>query len=231
MPGPDASGARTRRRRRRYVLAIVAVFVVSRYIYWLAGVRFDSWALTNSWQLLPADLLRNDLVRSLWYLHSQPPLFNAFVGVTLHFPHAHGLINIEFVLCTLALAIAMFFTMLELAVPMSFAFATATLFAISPTTVVYENWMYYTYPVALMSVGAVWCFARYVRTKRVRYAAGVGTLLAMLALTRASYHLVFVAVGAIVVIAVAPKVTRRRVFVAVGIPVLVVAALYVKNEV
>src|SRR4051812_2731757 len=135
MPGRDASSARTRLRRRRYVLAIIAVFVLSRYVYWLAGVRFDSWALTNSWQLLPADLLRNDLVGSLWYLHSQPPLFNAFVGVTLHFPHAHGLLNIEFVLCTLALTLTLFFTMLELAVPMPFAFVTATLLAISPTTV------------------------------------------------------------------------------------------------
>ena len=211
------------------MLALVAVLIASRYIYWLVGVRFDSWALTNSWQLLPQDLLRKDLVGSLWYLHSQPPLWNAVIGVTLHLPHADGLINIEFVVCTLALTVLLFLTMLELAVPMPLAFATATFFAISPTTVIYENWMYYTYPVALLSVGAVWCFARFVRTKRVGYAAGVGTLLALLALTRASYHLFFVVVGAAAVVVATPKLTRRRVLVAVGIPVLVVGGLYVKN--
>jgi hypothetical protein len=231
MPISEPSTALTRRRGRRYVLALVAVFLASRYVYWLAGVRFDSWALTNSWQLLPQDLLRNDLVRSLWYLHSQPPLWNAFIGATLQFPHAHGLINIEFVVCTLALTVLLFFTMVELAVPMPLAFVTATLFVISPTTVLYENWMYYTYPVALLSVGAVWCFARYVRTKRVRYAAGVGTLLALLALTRASYHLIFVIVGAAAVVVAAPTLTRRRVLVAVGIPVLAVGGLYIKNYV
>jgi len=231
MPVSEASTARTRTHRRRYVLAITVVFVASRYVYWLAGVRFDSWALTNSWQLLPEDLLRHDLVGSLWYLHSQPPLWNAVIGATLHLPHAHGLINIELVVCTLVLTVVMFFTMLELAVPMPLAFVIATLFAISPTTVMYENWMYYTYPVALMSVGAVWCFARYMRTKRVSYAAGVGTLLALLALTRASYHLVFVIAGAAAVLVAAPKPTRRRVLVAVGIPVIVVGGLYVKNYV
>jgi hypothetical protein len=231
MPTPDASETRTRVLQRRYVLALIAVFVASRYVYWLVGVRFDSWALTNSWQLLPADLLRHDLVRSLWYLHAQPPLWNAVVGVTLQMPHGLGFINIEYLLCTLALTVLLFLTALELAVPMPFAFVTATLFAISPTTVLFENWMYYTYPVALLSVGAVWCFARYVRTKRVRFAAGVGVLLALLALTRASYHLVFVVVGAAVVVVVAPKIARRRVMVAVGIPVLVVAGLYVKNAV
>lgn len=229
MPTPDASSSRAR--LRRYVLALVAVFVASRYVYWLVGVRFDAWALTNSWQLLPEDLLRHDLFRSLWNLHAQPPLWNGIVGVTLQLPHRIGLLNIEYLLCTLALTLLLFLTTLELAVPMPLAFVTATLFAISPTTVLFENWMYYTYPVALLTVGAAWCFARYVRTKRVRYAAGVGTLLALLALTRASYHLIFVVAGAMAVIAVAPKVTRRRVFVAVGIPVLVVAALYVKNEV
>ena len=231
MPVSEASTARLRTRRRRYVLAIVAVFTASRYLYWLAGVRFDTWALTNSWQLLPEDLLRHDLVGSLWYLHSQPPLWNAVIGATLHLPHAHGLINIELVLCTLALTVLLFFTMLELAVPMPLAFVTATIFAISPTTVMYENWMYYTYPVALMSVGAVWCFARFMRTKRVGYAAGVGALLALLALTRASYHLVFVVAGAAAVVVVAPKLTRRRVLIAVGIPVIIVGGLYVKNYV
>lgn len=217
------------RRSRRFVLALVAVFVVSRVLYWWAGVRFDPWAITNSWQLLPQDLLKHDLVRSLWYQHSQPPLFNLVVGVTLHFPHAIGLLNIEFLACSIALTILMFFTMLELRVPAAFAFAVAALFAISPTTVLYENWMYYTYPVALMSVAAVWCFARYLRTKHVGYAIGVSAMLAGLALTRSSYHLVFVAAGATVVVLATRKPARRRVAVVVAIPVILVAGVYVKN--
>ena len=66
------------------MFALIIIFAVGRLFYWWIGVRFDAWALTNSWQLLPQDLLRNDLVGSLWYLHSQPPLFNAVVGATLN---------------------------------------------------------------------------------------------------------------------------------------------------
>ena len=207
------------------------IFAVSRLFYWWIGVRFDAWALTNSWQLLPQDLLRNDLVGSLWYLHSQPPLFNAIVGATLHLPHARGLINIEFVACTLALAILLFLTMLELAVPMPLAFVSSSLFVVSPSTVLYENWMYYTYPVALLSVAAVWCFAKYVRTRHTGYGVGVVTMLALLALTRASYHLVIVIAGAALVVLMAKKAGRRRVAAAVALPVLLVAGLYLKNYV
>ena len=105
----------------------------------------------------------------------------------------------------------------------------AVIFAVSPSTVLYENWMYYSYPVALMSVASVWCFARYLRTKRTGYAAAVSTMLALLALTRASYHLFFVLAGALVVFIATDKRKRRVVAVAVGVPVLVVAGLYVKN--
>ena len=96
---------------------------------------------------------------------------------------------------------------------------------------IYQNWTYHTFPVAMMSVASVWCFARYVRTKRIAFVCGSGTLLALLALTRSSYHLAFVIIGAAAIVVAAPKLDRRRVLVAVGIPLLVVAGLYVKNDV
>jgi hypothetical protein len=59
---------------------IVAVFAVSRCAYLLAGVRFNANESWLSYQLLPPDLLRHDLLRSLYFLHTQPPGFNLIVG-------------------------------------------------------------------------------------------------------------------------------------------------------
>ena len=39
--------------------------------------------LTFYIQFLDPELLRHDLLRSLFYLRDQPPLFNAFLGVVL----------------------------------------------------------------------------------------------------------------------------------------------------
>ncbi len=36
-----------------------------------------------AWQALDTDLLRNDLLTSLFYLHTQPPLFNLFAGMII----------------------------------------------------------------------------------------------------------------------------------------------------
>ncbi len=63
-PGPSSG---------RPLVILVGLFVASRLIAWTAGVRFDDSTLTWYWQFLDVELLRQDLARSLWYLHAQPP--------------------------------------------------------------------------------------------------------------------------------------------------------------
>jgi hypothetical protein len=79
----DETASGSTRIKRSYAV-LVATFAASRIAYYVAGVRFRTGSFASAIQLLPLHLLRHDLVRSLWYLHSQPPGFNAFVGILLH---------------------------------------------------------------------------------------------------------------------------------------------------
>jgi hypothetical protein len=63
------------------LLAIVVFYLASRRLLHLAGVEFDSVGVQIYWQILPYHLLRDELWTSLWYLHSQPPLFNLLLGL------------------------------------------------------------------------------------------------------------------------------------------------------
>jgi len=63
------------------VLGIVVVFVGTRWAAFGAGMRYRVGEAAWLWQLLDLGLLRDHLLRSLWHLHAQPPLFNAVVGV------------------------------------------------------------------------------------------------------------------------------------------------------
>lgn len=47
-----------------------------------SGQRFDTSYLGFGWQLIPWDILSSDPWRSLWYLHVQPPLWNAALGIS-----------------------------------------------------------------------------------------------------------------------------------------------------
>jgi len=56
----------------------LAVYVVVS----TTGHRFDARYLGYGWQLIPWDILSSDPWRSLWYLHVQPPLWNAALGIS-----------------------------------------------------------------------------------------------------------------------------------------------------
>src|SRR5262245_34524103 len=69
--------------RRRTLLLLVATYGAVHAAYVLLGVRFDLAPLGGSWQFLDVELLRHDLLRSLFCLHSQPPGFNFFLGIVV----------------------------------------------------------------------------------------------------------------------------------------------------
>ena len=72
----------------RLVVGGVVAFALAHAIYFACGVRFHA-PLADYWEYVDAPLLTTRMLESLFYLHSQPPLFNLFLGVVLKlFPSA-----------------------------------------------------------------------------------------------------------------------------------------------
>jgi hypothetical protein len=67
------------------------VFLSSQLLAYLLGIRFAGSLriiIEPFWQYLDPLILKTDLLRGLYYLHSQPPLFNWLLGVILQlFPN------------------------------------------------------------------------------------------------------------------------------------------------
>jgi hypothetical protein len=168
----------------------------------------------------------------LWYLHAQPPAFNALVGIVLQLPGRHAWeLHAAFLAMGLALAFTMFALMLELGTSRKLALVATLAFVVSPITVLYENFLFYSYPVALMLCAAALCFARFARTHRIAYALGFGSMLSLLALTRASFHLIVVIGAGALILIVCPRAQRRRALVAMMLPLVLVVGLYAKNTI
>ena len=82
----EVSASALRARLSSSVVVIVAVFVLSRVAALAAGIRFDDGLLHNAYQLLDVRLLHDDPFTSIFYLHSQPPLFNLFTAAVVQLP-------------------------------------------------------------------------------------------------------------------------------------------------
>jgi hypothetical protein len=191
-PRSDNAG-RSRLLRLNPIVCIVIVFILSRLLYFSVGVRFDVSTLGSAWQFIDPDLLRNNLFQSLYYLHSQPPLFNLFLGGILKlFPNNEALaFNLIYLFLGCTLSVSIFVIMTKLGVSNRLSAILTILFMVSPSCVLYENWLFYTYPTATFLCLAGLFLHKFASNKKWRYGIVFFALLSLIVLTRSSFHILW----------------------------------------
>jgi hypothetical protein len=225
----------TDRREHFPAVPLVAIFGVGRAAYFALGVRFlAADELKYLPQLLAPDLLRHHLVQSIWYLHAQPPLFNALVGVVLSwspFPAAFSL-QVVYLLAGLALTLGLYDLARQLGFARTPAIVVTAVVACGPPVVLWENVLNYDYLVAVLLVLAIDAVARWVRNGNAAALAAAVSLTATVVLLRSFMHPVFFA-GVIVLVLLLRRPARWnwRPVAAVAVPFALVAGTMLKNEV
>jgi hypothetical protein len=213
--------------------AILVVFAASRIWAWEAGVRFDATPLGAFWQYVDPQLLRHHLLQSLWYLHSQPPLYNAFLGLCLKLfgagsafgPAVHAI----YIGIGIAIVFSLYGVALHLGLPRWWAAGVVSLFAVSPAMLLFENWLFYEYVVAALLLLAVVAFIRLERRPTAARSFVLFLVLAMLCYTRASFQILLPLLALVFLVFVFRE-SRRAIAAGAIVPILLVAALSLKNE-
>ena len=230
MPGQNLA---SNSRGKWIYLWTLAVFASSMLVARWLGVRFADNGIEFFYQYLDPEILRNDLLRGLYFLHAQPPLFNLFLGLVLKaFP---GITTEVFAVCFAALALGvlagMVWLMRALGVPDFVVGASCLLFAFNPNFMVYSQWLFYTLPVALIVLLMAIFLTRYLDTGRAVLAHAFSWSAAVLMLTRALYHPVWFVAAVAVVAAFVTGEKRKALLVSAIVPLLLVNGLYLKNYV
>ena len=218
------------RQRAWPLLTVIAAFVLSRIGYYVAGLRFDASSLPWFWQYIDPALLGANLGQSLWYLHSQPPAFNVFLGiiVNLFSGHETAVFAACYLLLGLSFAVAMFLLLKELGMPDAPSAVLTALYVASPTCVLYENWLFYTYPLTVLLLLAALFWQRFARRGRFLDVLLLFACAALLALSWSLFHLVWV-LGLVLALVLLRRRNWRRVLAAAAVPLLVVMLWYGKG--
>jgi hypothetical protein len=214
----------------RDLLVVVALYAASHVVYSALGVRFDATTLTYYMQFIDVQLLYGRLLESLWYYHANPPLLNLFAGIGLKLFGAHASVfyDVSFHLLGFAAALALYGLTVRLSASRLAGGIATGLFVFSPSFILYENWLMYSFPAAVLLLIATAVLYRYVRTRGTRWAVCFFTMLAALLLTRSLFHIVWLAmVAALLAIALWPN--RRQVLLSAAVPLLIVGLWYGKN--
>jgi hypothetical protein len=214
-------------------LGVVAAWLSSNLVAATHGIHFDDSGLPWTWHFLDVEVLRTDLLRGVYHLHSQPPLFNLFLGAILQlFPaSAHAAFAAIYQVMSLALLCSVAWLMTELGVSAGVAVAACLLFGLAPTFIAYGHWLHYTFPAALLLCVSAASLAAFVRTERVAWAHAFSWFAAAVMLMRAIYHPVWFVIALAMVAATLRPGIRRRLVAAAIAPLLVVNLWYAKNYV
>ena len=212
-----------------YVLTIAALFIVSRMIYYWLGVRFDTGPL-GSWWVIDPVLLRDAPWQSLLYLRAQLPGFNFYVAVIMHlFPrHSASAFHATYLVLGLMLGISLFLLLDRLHVSRPLSLLITVLCVVSPATVLYENWLSYEYPLAVLFCTSALFLHRYATSQHQTDGLAFFTSLASIGLFRVIYHLIWFGLIVAVIIYALPR-CRRRTALCAAAPTALLLITYLKS--
>lgn len=216
--------------RVRPGLVLVSLFVAVRLLVLAMGQRFDADNLTNWMQIADIALLRDHLWRTLWYLHSQPPLFNLMIGLALRagpegFP---WLMEGLYAAVTLGGILAVHALLHDLTGRPRLALMVGAWLCMSPAVLLFSQKLYYDGLVPWLLCMALWgLHVGLSRRSRGWLVFGFAILAATTLLRSMVHPILFVAILAIALLAASGM--RGRVIAAALLPGAAIVAVMIKN--
>jgi hypothetical protein len=212
-------------------LLCIISFVVSRFLYLgLLKLPFDESSLIDFLQYVDLPLLKNNLWESLYYLHSQPPGFNLFLGIVLKvFPENHALVfQMVFIGLGMLFTLSLFRLMVQLDVSAKVSAALTILFSTSPIVVLYENWLFYGYPTAALLCLAAVLLHRFAVSTKVYTGLAFFSILTLIAYIWPLFHLSWFVFFCLVIL-YSLRAHAKNVALAFSLPLLALGTLCAKN--
>lgn len=212
--------------RAPLALAIVG-FAASRVLYSKLGVTLEDDPLRFFWQYLAREQLETNLLEAVFYQHTQPPLYNLYLGLGLKTAEPMLFFRACAALFGLVLHVGMFALARRLGVRPWLASLASITFAFNPASILVERWLFYEHAVATLLVLSALLLHRATVSGRGRTLFFALLAMAAVVLTRSLFHLAWMVV--MVAIAVAFSRRRLRAIAIALVPLALASSVYVKN--
>ncbi len=211
-------------------LLMSGTFFGSRILFWHAGVKFNTIPLSTFWQYLDVTILSGNLLEGVYYLHSQPPLFNLFLGGVLKlFPNNNNyFFHAAYLLFGFVIYCGIYHILYSKIYSQCWSFVLATIFILTPEAVLYENWLMYTWLIAAFLVAAAYAVMKYENTLDPKFALLFVLLISLLCLTRSAFHPLYLAFSIFLLVGIKSE-YRRVIYFFSGTALALVGMLLLKN--
>ncbi|HAT25569.1 MAG TPA: hypothetical protein DCS89_01030 [Gammaproteobacteria bacterium] len=209
---------------------IVVAFVASRAIYGFLGVTYDASPMDSFLQFIDPVLLKNAFWQSLYYYHAGPPMLNLVAGFGLGVfeANAYWFYAILFHVLGLCLVFSVFFITNRLCGSRPSAWVATLLICFSPSFVLYENWLMYTFIASSLLICSAALLIKYLDSDRFIWGFLFFVCIAMLSLTR-TFFLFYWLVLVLLILVIVRWQSRKQILVCAFVPLLVCFCWNAKN--
>ena len=191
----------------RPLLAAFAVCLLSRIVaYFLWHVAYNP--APNIYQLLDSDALKAEPFTSLYFMHIQPPLFNALYALSLALPDGTGPVLLQFlsILSTLAMMAVIHVFLRRFGYSARLAGILVAVFSLLPQVWGYEHVFFYAQFEAVLLACSMLFASNYLGNRGTSQYCAFALCLLVLGLIRSLFHIGWIAV---VLLTVAGMKSRR----------------------
>lgn len=192
----------------------------------------DFQALYRNWQYLNIETLKHNLLNGVWYDHTQPPIFNIFLGfiIKLSGSHAPLVFSIVFKVLTLLNSFLLLRIIKQQSSHKYIPIFFTILYLLSPATMLFENELFYTTFVSLLLLVSCNFLTQYQSSANPKNIIGFLLAISLICLTRSMYHLVWLLLPVLYLIIYHRKQKYFRKLLFTGLFFIVlVSSWYVKN--
>ncbi len=233
---PVEVGRHVRRRwARSSAIPAASIWLVFYAALVVTDREFDTSYLNFGWQLVPWDVLTSDPIRSIWFLHVQPPGWNLFLGVPAWLSPLSDRVTVQLLMLGLGLVVVALAATLarELGLGRRPSIAVALVATLHPEVMkgVFEP--NYEIGVAALLLGVALAVVRLESKPDFgpRFIR-LSIVLTALVMTRSLYHPVLLVAILVVLGAWGRKrLDRRSLTIALLVPAILVGGWVMKNQV
>jgi hypothetical protein len=206
-------------------VALTAIVIAAR------GLGASSARIADQWQLIDLEVLESAPVSSIWYLHTQPPGFNALVGLIAWSPlPLAGTLHVVNLALLAGLGLLIHQMLVRWGVAPLAAGVAVAVALLNPSLLSALPYGHYEILVGFTVVLALAAAQRHLDDPAPRWLLLAAASITLCGVVRSLFHPLW-AVAAIAVLAALRPVPRRYVAASLAIPVLVLGGWMVKNQV
>ncbi len=206
-------------KKKYFLLSLIILYLLVRFIVFSSEIRPDPEWVNGLMQHINISLLNKEFLKSIFYFHSQPPLWNTIIGIGVKFLGVNSIyVSYYILLINIISSIFIIFFSLKtlelLKIKRTIIFFTILFFIVlAPSIIFYENFVSYAHFTCLNIFATKYYLLKLYNNYKLKYEVKIYIFSSFLLLTWSAYTNIFLLIIFFIILGKKfPKINTKSIY-------------------